>query len=60
MYYSNYMNSRLIKTNVRGFAVNSVVVPEQNDYEKDRGDFQNDGNTLFIDISLSKQTERLQ
>ena len=55
MYDSNYMNSRLIKTNIRGFAVNSVVVPEGTDCERDRGDFQNDGNTLFIDISSSNR-----
>lgn len=54
MYDSNYMNSRLIQTNIRGFAVNSVVVPEGTDCERDREDFQNDGNTLFIDIPSSK------
>ena len=54
-YDSNYMNSRLIKTNIRGFAVNSVVVPEGTDCERDRGDFQNDGNTLFIDIPSSNR-----
>ena len=54
-YDSNYMNSRLIKTNIRGFAINSVVVPEGTDCERDRGDFQNDGNTLFIDIPSSNR-----